>query len=150
MKKQKLLIPVFHQIKAIENIPVVAGFTSYTEDFLKKLQDAINYYHKIAIYGSGNHGLGVAALLNIDSEKVQCFLDLNKMKAGKYSPKTHIPILRPQKENLQDLDAIVIIAPLHQDEIASDLRNKFAFTKDIVILNKSGTPFMLKLSYSNK
>ena len=72
------------------------------------------------------------------------------MKAGKYSPKTHIPILRPQKENLQDLDAIVIIAPLHQDEIASDLRNKFAFTKDIVILNKSGTPFMLKLSYSNK
>ena len=131
MKKQKLLIPVFHQIKAIENIPVVAGFTSYTEDFLKKLQDAINYYHKIAIYGSGNHGLGVAALLNIDSEKVQCFLDLNKMKAGKYSPKTHIPILRPQKENLQDLDAIVIIAPLHQDEIATDLKNKFAFTKDI-------------------
>ena len=121
----------FLPIKAIENIPVVAGFTSYTEDFLKKLRDVINYYHKIAIYGAGNHSLGIAALLNIDSEKVQCFLDLNKMKAGKYSPKTHIPILLPQKENLQDLDAIVIIAPLHQDEIASDLKNKFAFSKDI-------------------
>jgi hypothetical protein len=53
------------------------------------------------------------------------------MKAGKYSPKTHIPIVIPEKEKLQELDAIIIIATLHQDDIATDLRGKFTFTKDI-------------------
>ncbi len=118
-------------IQPAETIQTVAEFTSYTEGFLTTIGEVINSYEKLAIYGAGNHGLGVAALLNLDHERVKCFLDLNKMKAGKYSPKTHIPIKPPEKENLQELDAIIIIAPLHQDEIASDLRSKFAFTKDI-------------------
>lgn len=118
-------------IKPAKTLQTVAEFTSYTEDFLTKIGEVINSYEKLAIYGAGNHGLGVAALLDLDSERVKCFLDLNKMKAGKYSPKTHIPIMPPEKEDLQELDAIIIIAPLHQDEIVSDLRSKFAFTRDI-------------------
>ena len=118
-------------IEPVEALPDVEGFKTYTERFLQKLHEVINSYDKIAIYGAGAHGIGVASFLEIDNKQVECFLDLNQMKAGKYSPKTHIPITIPDKEKLQKLDAIVIIAPLHQDAIAADLRGKFAFTKDI-------------------
>ena len=118
-------------IKPAETLQLVEEFTSYTEDFLTRIREVINSSEKLAIYGAGNHGLGVAALLDLDRKRVKCFLDLNQMKAGKYSPKTHIPIMLPEKEKLEDLDAIIIIAPLHQEEIASDLRSKFVFTKNI-------------------
>jgi hypothetical protein len=118
-------------IEPAETIPEVEDFKVYTENFLKKLHEVINSYDKVAIYGAGAQGIGVAALLDLNSEQVKCFFDLNQMKAGKYSPKTHIPIVVPEKEKLQELDAIIIIATLHQDDIAADLRGKFAFSKDI-------------------
>jgi SAM-dependent methyltransferase len=118
-------------INKAENIQSVDKFRIYTEEFLKQLQAIVDSYEKVAIYGAGNHGLGVGALLNLESQKVRCFLDLNKMKEGKYSPKTHIPILPPEVEKLKELDAIVIIASLHQDEIAKDLRNKYQFSQDL-------------------
>lgn len=118
-------------IEPSRSIQAVDSFRAYTDEFLAQLQEVINSYERVAIYGAGNHGLGVAALLELDRQRVKCFLDLNQMKAGKYSPKTHIPIMPPQTEHLQELEAIVIIAPLHQTEIAADLRNKFGFTKDL-------------------
>lgn len=118
-------------IEFAATIQAVEDFTSYTEGFLTELRKVINSYDEVAIYGAGNHGLGVASLLQLDEKRVECFLDANKMKAGKFSPKTHIPILLPEKEKLQNLEAVVIIAPLHQDEIAYDLNSKFGFTKDL-------------------
>ena len=126
--------PTPKELPAIQpsaSLQAVDSFREYTDKFLKQLQEVMNSYDRVAIYGAGNHGLGVAALLELDAQRVKCFLDLNKMKAGKYSPKTHIPILPPDAESLQDLEAIVIIAPLHQDEIASDLRRKFGLTREI-------------------
>lgn len=119
------------QRKLVETIQDIEGFASYTEGFLKKIRELIKSYDNVAIYGAGAHGVGVAAFSDIDSKQVQCFLDLNQMKAGQYSPKTHIPIMLPEKHKIQDLDAVVIIAPLHQDDIASDLRGRFSFAKDI-------------------
>lgn len=118
-------------IQPSESLQSVDSFREYTDEFLKQLQKVINSYERVAIYGAGNHGLGVAALLDLDDRRVKCFLDLNKMKAGKYSPKTHIPILSPEMDSLQELEAIVIIAPLHQNEIAADLRGKFGFAKEL-------------------
>ncbi|MEM9274420.1 MAG: methyltransferase domain-containing protein [Cyanobacteria bacterium P01_F01_bin.143] len=114
-----------------DTIQAIEGFASYTEEFLKELQKVINSYDEVAIYGAGNHGLGVVSLLELDERSIECFLDANQMKAGKYSPKTHIPIMQPKKDNLQEFDAVVIIAPLHQDEIACELSSKFGFTKDL-------------------
>lgn len=118
-------------IQATGNLQTVDNFDHYTQAFLQKIKKVIDSYDQVAIYGAGNHGLGVTSLLELNSGKVKCFLDLNKMKSGKFSPKTHIPIMPPKKEDLEKLEAIVIIAPLHQDEIISDLRNKLGFTKDL-------------------
>ena len=121
----------YPSIEPAEIIPLVEDFKVYTKNFLKKLREVINSYDKVAIYGAGGQGISLASFLELNSEEVKCFLDLNKMKAGKYAPKTHIPIMLPEKKFLQELDAIVIIATAHQDDIVSDLRSKFAFTKDL-------------------
>lgn len=130
-EKTESMLQEILPIQPSESLQSVDRFREYTDEFLKQLQEVINSYNSLAIYGAGNHGLGVAALLDLDDQKVKCFLDLNKMKEGKYSPKTHIPIVPPNREKLRELEAIVIIAPLHQDEIASDLRNKFEFTNEL-------------------
>ena len=79
-----------------ENLLSTSDFIDYTRSFLEKLENIIQSYERVAIYGAGNHGLGVASLLNINSDRIECFLDLNKMKEGKFSPKTHIPIRVPE------------------------------------------------------
>ena len=111
----------YSQEEFVDNIQSIEGFTSYTEEFLQKLRNVIQSYENVGIYGAGAHGVGVASFLGVDSQQVRCFLDLNQMKANKYSPKTHIPIMLPEKESIQDLDSIVIIAPLHQKEIGAKL-----------------------------
>jgi len=114
-----------------ENLFSTSDFINYTQSFLEKIEDVIQSYEKVAIYGAGNHGLGVASLLNVNDNRIQCFLDLNKMKEGKFSPKTHIPIRVPEANILDQLDAVVVIASLHQDDIVVSLRDKFRFKGDI-------------------
>ena len=95
--------------------------------FEKNLKNLLNNYEKVAIYGAGSHGLGVAAIFNLDPNKIKYFLDLDKFKSEKFSPKTYIPIFSPLKVNLNLLQAIIIIAPLYQDEIIKDLKTKYRF-----------------------
>ncbi len=114
-----------------KNLFSISDFIDYTQSFIEKLEDIIQSYERVAIYGAGNHGLGVASLLNVDRDQIECFLDLNEMKEGKFSPKTHIPIRIPELSILDQLDAIVVIASLHQDDIVATLTDKFRFKGDI-------------------
>ena len=109
----------------------IIKFKKNMDLFEKNLKNLLNNYEKVAIYGGGSHGLGIAAIFNLDPNKIQYFLDLDKFKSNKFAPKTHIPIFSPLKVNLNLLQAIIIIAPLYQDEIINDLKTKFEFKGDI-------------------
>ena len=70
----------------------IIKFKKNMDYFKLNLENLLDKYEKIAIYGAGTHGLGIASIFNLSSTNIKYFLDLNKLKSGKFSPKTHIPI----------------------------------------------------------
>ena len=102
-----------------------------TKHYLGGLESAIKSYKKVAIYGAGNHGLGIASCLHFGPKGATCILDSNAMKHGKYAPKSHIPILKPTHDLVATFDAIFVIAPLHQAEICAFITDKLHFVGDL-------------------
>jgi hypothetical protein len=122
--KTKLFESKFASNKTLFN---TQQFNKYTKNFLAELHIIFNKYERIAIYGAGSHSIYLASFLNLNGDIVKFLLDINRLKENKYSPATHIIIKSPSIKVLKELDAIVIIASLHQAEIHNDLRNKYKF-----------------------
>jgi len=100
---------------------------SHVLAFKGELADIFKSNKNIAIYGAGAHAIIVTNLLNLTSQDVRFMLDLSKFKEDKYTPLSHIIIRVPTEEIVKEVDAIVIIASLHQDEIHKHLRGKYHF-----------------------
>lgn len=96
-----------------------------------QLKEIFMQYPRVAIYGAGGHAVSAIHFAEIPFDKVSVLLDMNPYKENKYSPGSHHLIQKPSKEIVDQLDAIVIIAALHEKEIHHILRNDFSFTGDI-------------------
>lgn len=103
-----------------------------TKKYLDILERNIMTYKKVSIYGAGNHGLGVLSCLSPRIwHHICCVLDGNELKHGQFAPKSHIPIMKPTQSLIDSLDAIFVIAPLHQGVICDTLSSKFNFQGDL-------------------
>ncbi len=100
---------------------------SKTNKTLNELQTILKTYNRVAIYGAGTHAIYTLAYLS-PGENVRCFFDVNEFKHNMYAPKTHIIIKNPSVELMKDLDAIIIIASLHQPEIHTNLRSIYKYS----------------------
>ncbi len=109
----------------------INNFKKNMDYFKTSFDFIINKYEEIAIYGAGSHSLGIASILDLNKKRIKYFLDLDKYKSGKYSPKTNIPIFNPYEVNLNIIQAIIIIAPLYQEEIIRNLRSEFNYKNHI-------------------
>ncbi|XGQ70948.1 class I SAM-dependent methyltransferase [Campylobacter hepaticus] len=90
---------------------------------IKKLNDFLKDYENIAIYGSGAHGNSIVTFLK-NPEKIKKCFDLDTRKQGMYLQNSSIPIQEPNIKNFQNIEIIVIAAPLYEEEIIYSLRNK--------------------------
>jgi hypothetical protein len=108
------------------------SFAGASRKMLSELGETFSRYTRVAIYGGGNHTMLIASMLDLSPDRVEVILDGNRLKAGHYSPGTHIPIRHPYTVNLSDLEAIVIIASLHQSEIHQFLRGEQQFAGDVI------------------
>lgn len=101
------------------------------EKYRKGIRSILRERGRIAIYAAGQQGIITAVFLNLDNRKIKCFLDIDRLKANKYTPVTHIKIVQPSKEILRNLDKVIVAASLHQDEIYHNLRKQFDFKGEI-------------------
>lgn len=81
----------------------------------------------VGIYGAGAHAICVTNLFEKSADQIAKLIDRNPYKTGLYSPGQHIPIVNPDKEDINDLDAIIVIASLHEEEIVDDLKRKYGY-----------------------
>ncbi len=102
----------------------------------KKLEKQLNSFisrfepRRVAIWGAGHQAFAVIAMTGI-SGKIKYLVDSAPFKQDKYTPTTHIPILRPETLNTDPVDAVIIMAASYSDEIAAIIRNKY--NKNIII-----------------
>jgi len=96
--------------------------------FLQDLQNIVDRHKNIAIYGAGAHSTTLCAMLKLPAGSVQCLYDLSPFKHGRVSPLTHIPIVSPNNaESVKEHDALLILAPIHEDDIHRNLREDYGF-----------------------
>jgi hypothetical protein len=98
----------------------------------RALGNIITQGGRAAIYGAGNHAIAVTVLLELGPAQIGCLFDLDDLKAGKFSPMSHIEIRKPSPEALAAFDTIIIIAALHQKEIHNQIRQRYAFQGKLV------------------
>lgn len=87
------------------------------------LNRLLSKFDKIAIYGAGAQGNSLYSSLSKDLNIIVA-LDLALNKQGKYLYNSNIPIVAPTRENIANLDAIVIAGSLHEPEIHNQLLEK--------------------------
>jgi len=104
-----------------------SGLIEFTKKFDTKIKNIIESYSKVSIYGAGAHSIALTSRIMPDSKKLHYLFDINPQKEGKLSPLVHLPIRRPNNKALNEMDAIIIVASLHQNEIKKELTEKHYF-----------------------
>lgn len=106
-------------------------FKKTVSEFENKVSKIISDFDNVAIYGAGAHAVTTTVRLACTPKQIRYLLDLSPIKNGALSPVCKIPIVQPSVEKIKDLDCIIIVASLHQNEVHSDLRNKWKFSGKI-------------------
>ena len=114
---------------------------SFLSDNKERLFDDINSLvdryidknQKIAIWGASHQGLTICGAAHL-GDKISCIIDSAPFKQGRYAPSSHIKIVSPEFARIQNLNAIIIVAPGYTDEIAGIIKKDFGNDIDIYTL----------------
>lgn len=86
-----------------------------------KIKELSNHGH-IAIWGAGAKGVTFLNLLDPNSKLIECVIDINPKKQGKYIPGTSHPIISPDELKFKKITDIIIMNPNYFDEINSVIK----------------------------
>lgn len=110
---------------------------SLRDDMKTFLIDCKERGKKVAVWGAG--GKGVSMMAVVDLEDVAILVDASPEKLGLLTPVSHLTVTSPSEIEANGIDAIVIMAPAYEREIASKLRNELRFKGDIVLAGSGFT-----------
>ncbi|HEB9328851.1 TPA: class I SAM-dependent methyltransferase [Campylobacter coli] len=110
------------------------NISSSFEKNIKKINSFLSNYLNIAIYGSGAHGNSIVTFID-NPEKIKKCFDLDTRKQGMYLQNSSIIIQEPNVDNFKDVEAIIIAAPLYEEEIIKFLGEK-GYKGDIIATEK--------------
>ena len=102
-----------------EFIKKYKGYTNNLTNILVKLSKK---YQRIGAWGAGGRGNTFYSIMEINKSLIRYVLDSDPHKQGKYTVGSHLPIVPPTYENINDLDVIVITAIMYENEILSILK----------------------------
>lgn len=85
-----------------------ARVNSHRESLLNELNKIKKENKKIAIYGASGKGQSLLQFCGIDNTMVEYVVDKSKMKQGKLTPGTHIPVFSPD-HIYEDLPEVILL-----------------------------------------
>jgi len=104
--------------------PLVEQFAHQYNDkvarWRMRLRDLRANGRRIVLWGAGSKGVNFMNVLKI-SDEVECLIDLNPHKHGRYIPGTGHEIRSPQALTEHQPDAVIVMNPLYREEIGRDL-----------------------------
>ena len=95
-------------------------FQTQTQQWETHLADIFQQDKKVAIWGSGSKGVTFLNLLK-QGKKIDCAVDINPRKQGKFIPGTGQQIVPPEHLKSHPVEVVIVMNPLYKDEIASTL-----------------------------
>lgn len=99
------------------------------------LNDELNGYKKVAIWGAGLRSASYASLLEKkNKEKISHIFDNNENKHGGYIGGLNISIQKPNVSLIKKMEVIVIFASAYNSEIIKDLTEMYNYKGKIVYI----------------
>jgi len=98
---------------------------------LNFIKDNIKNYKNVGAFGAGAKGYAILTALG-NEPSLKFIFDNDPNKQGKYLPNIPTPITLPTPEDISKLDLIIIFAASYQNEIITNLKNKYNFSGDII------------------
>ncbi len=74
---------------------------------------------KVAIWGAGAKGVTLACLIDPEGTRIDCVVDINPGKQGRYLPGTGHPIVAPEDLAARGIATAILMNPNYRDEIAA-------------------------------
>ena len=75
----------------------------------------------IALWGAGAKGVTFANLLDPEGSRIDCVVDVNPAKQGKYLAGTGTPIVAPEELPSRGVRSVIVLNPNYRDEIQGRL-----------------------------
>nr|UXE44910.1 hypothetical protein Hi04_10k_c3883_00019 [uncultured bacterium] len=77
----------------------------------------------VAVWGAGAKGATYVHLLDPHGDLVDCVIDINPRKQGRFLPATGHPIVAPDKIGERNIRSIIVMNANYANEIRTDVRN---------------------------
>jgi len=91
---------------------------------------------RVALWGAGAKGVTFANLVDPDAQLIDCVVDLNPKKQGKFLPGTGHPLVAPSQLGDYGVSTALVLNSNYVDEIHHTLR---ALGSDVSVLDLMGT-----------
>ena len=85
---------------------------------------------KLVFWGAGYKSIAAIAEMNLSG--IECVVDSDPLKAGKFMPVSHLEIKSPESVNFSTVDAVILVAVAYREEILIELRERIGFSGVIV------------------
>ena len=127
-----------YSVALVRKIPAddFVGLQSALDLVTRDLRDFVATYRaqgkRVAVWGSG--GKGVTALAVARLRDVAYVVDSDPNKQGRLTPVSHLPIVAPDKLLTDPVDALILTALAHRDEILTELHGRIGFRGAIAVL----------------
>ena len=121
--------------KKCGSIPLLANqFAASENDLAKKWKIKIREFHtkgKVALWGAGAKGVTFVNLIDPERKWIDCVIDLNISKHGKYIPGTGHPIVSYEDIPRRDIKTAILMNPNYYEENLA-LLNKANFHINLI------------------
>jgi SAM-dependent methyltransferase len=92
---------------------------------------------RVAVWGAGHQAFAVLALSGIAPD-IRYVIDSAPFKQGSFTPATHLPIVPPDRLEIDPVDGIVVMAAGYSDEVAAAIRARYPGRLRVAILREHG------------
>jgi hypothetical protein len=82
--------------------------------------------NRLAVWGGGAKGVSFVSLHDPDANRIECVIDINPQKQGRFIPVTGHPIVAPEEAARRGITAAIVMNPNYFDEIRAIVDAMFA------------------------
>lgn len=113
-----------------------ASLQQTADDIARAIGEFVHTYYargkRVAAWGAG--GKGITVLATAHGAGIAYVVDADPNKQGRFTPVSHLPIVAPEHLQTDPVDALILTALAHRDEILAQLRDELGYRGTIAIL----------------
>lgn len=110
------------------------GFAKRREQHMTYIDDITGCYQNIAVWGAGTKARSFISLMKEHQPKY--IFDSKPVFWGGYLCNSSIPLSKPDKEKINECDAVIIFAVSYKDEIRRELRQNYEYRGAIISMDE--------------